>query len=88
MKRIQLPKKLLSALCAAALLVGAMPGALAAESTQQVSIQQQSIATNAGVFTYIDAQGSVLFGLDAGQSALLSKMRCWTYYKMEYAQLH
>ena len=42
-------KKLLAAaaavaLCAAALLVGAMPGALAAESTQQVSIQQQSIA--------------------------------------------
>lgn len=59
MKRIQLPKKLLSALCAAALLVGAMPGALAAESTQQVSIQQQSIATNAGVFTYIDAQGGL-----------------------------
>ena len=44
MKRIQLPKKLLSALCSAALLAGAMPGALAAESTQQVSIQQQSIA--------------------------------------------
>ena len=59
MKRIQLPKKLLSALCAAALLVGAMPGALAAESTQQVSIQQQSIATNAGVFTYIDDQGGL-----------------------------
>lgn len=59
MKRIQLPKKLLSALCAAALLTGAMPGALAAESTQQVSIQQQSIATNAGVFTYIDAQGGL-----------------------------
>ena len=59
MKRIQLPKKLLSALCAAALLAGAMPGALAAESTQQVSIQQQSIATNAGVFTYIDAQGGL-----------------------------
>lgn len=59
MKRIQLPKKLFSALCAAALLVGAMPGALAAESTQQVSIQQQSIATNAGVFTYIDAQGGL-----------------------------
>ena len=59
MKRIQLPKKLLSALCAAALLVGAMPGALAAESTQQVPIQRQSIATNAGVFTYIDAQGGL-----------------------------
>ena len=51
MKRIQLPQKLLSFLCTAALLVGAMPGALAAESTRQVSIQQQSIATNAGVFT-------------------------------------
>ena len=59
MKRIQLPKKLLSALCAAALLTGAMPGALAAESTQQVPIQRQSIATNAGVFTYIDAQGGL-----------------------------
>ncbi len=59
MKRIQLPKKLLSALCAAALLVGAMPGALAAERTQQVPLQRQSIATNAGVFTYIDDQGGL-----------------------------
>ena len=59
MKRIQLPKKLLSALCAAALLAGAMPGALAAERTQQVPLQRQSIATNAGVFTYIDAQGGL-----------------------------
>ena len=59
MKRIQLPKKLFSALCAAALLVGAMPGALAAERTQQVPLQRQSIATNAGVFTYIDAQGGL-----------------------------
>ena len=59
MKRIQLPKKLLSALCAAALLVGAMPGALAAERTQQVPLQRQSIATNAGVFSYIDAQGGL-----------------------------
>lgn len=59
MKRIQLPKKLLSALCAAALLTGAMPGALAAERTQQVPLQRQSIATNAGVFTYIDAQGGL-----------------------------
>ncbi|OUN10404.1 S-layer homology domain-containing protein [Flavonifractor sp. An91] len=59
MKRIQLPKKLLSALCAAALLAGAMPGALAAERTQQVPLQRQSIATNAGVFSYIDAQGGL-----------------------------
>lgn len=59
MKRIQLPKKLLSALCAAALLVGAMPGALAAERTQQVPLQRQSIATNAGAFSYIDAQGGL-----------------------------
>lgn len=59
MKRIQLPKKLLSALCAAALLAGAMPGALAAERTQQVPLQRQSIATNAGAFTYIDAQGGL-----------------------------
>lgn len=59
MKRIQLPKKLLSALCAAALLAGAMPGALAAERTQQVPLQRQSIATNAGVFTYIDDQGGL-----------------------------
>ena len=37
---------------------------------------------------FMDAAGGVLFELGAGQLELLSKMRCWTYYKMEYAQLH
>lgn len=34
--------------------------------------------------TYMDTDGDTFFELGAEQSALLSKMRCWTYYKMEY----
>ena len=34
--------------------------------------------------TYMDTDGDTFFELGTEQSALLSKMRCWTYYKMEY----
>lgn len=33
---------------------------------------------------YMDMEGNTLYELDAEQSELLSKMRSWTYYKMEY----
>lgn len=33
---------------------------------------------------YLDADGQLSFELDAKQAELVSKMRCWTYYKLKY----
>ena len=33
---------------------------------------------------YLDADGQPSFELDAKQAELVSKMRCWTYYKLKY----
>lgn len=36
---------------------------------------------------YMDMDGRTFYELDGQQSELLSKLRCWTYYKMEYSTL-
>ena len=35
----------------------------------------------------MDMDGRTFYELDGQQSELLSKLRCWTYYKMEYSTL-